>query len=172
MSEETKKLKVYVETSFVCYLTGDATTDPKVAADQAYTRQWWRSERSGVEICVSRYVYAECSIGREDAVARRLNVLDSLVTVQGDDVKIDSLAAQLISGHALPQGETTDALHIATAAVAGADVLLTWNCRHMANPRTLPKTIEIIEKAGFRCPWIMTPKTFLENMNIEEDGNE
>ena len=39
MSEETK-LKVYLETSFVSYLTGGLTTNAKIAADQAYTRQW------------------------------------------------------------------------------------------------------------------------------------
>lgn len=41
----TDKLKVYVETSFVCYLTGDQTANAKIAADQAYTRQWWLEEK-------------------------------------------------------------------------------------------------------------------------------
>ena len=30
------KLKVYVESSFVCYLTGDQTANAKISADQAY----------------------------------------------------------------------------------------------------------------------------------------
>ena len=80
------------------------------------------------------------------------------------------LARRLVAGHALPCGETTDALHIATAAVSRMDVLLTWNCRHMANPHTLPKTVEIIELAGYRCPWIMTPRTFLDNKYMEEQN--
>ena len=29
------KLKVYVETSFVCYLTGDQTANAKISADQS-----------------------------------------------------------------------------------------------------------------------------------------
>ena len=36
--------------------------------------------------------------------------------------------------------EAANELHIAAASVAGMDVLLTWNCRHMANPHTLPLT--------------------------------
>ena len=32
---------------------------------------------------------------------------------------------------------------------------------------TLPKTRAIITKAGFPCPQVMTPKTFLENLNLE-----
>jgi len=47
-----------------------------------------------------------------------------------------SLADLLMRNHAVPEDETTDASHIATAAVYGMDVLLTWNCRHMANPIT------------------------------------
>jgi hypothetical protein len=87
--------------------------------------------------------------------------------MDADSAKVGELAKKLIDGHALPSGETTDALHIASAAISGMDVLLTWNCRHMANPHTLPKTIKIIENAGYRCPWIMTPKTFLDNKNME-----
>jgi hypothetical protein len=87
--------------------------------------------------------------------------------IDADPAKVGELAQRLIDGHALPSGETTDALHIASAAISGMDVLLTWNCRHMANPHTLPKTIKIIENAGYRCPWIMTPKTFLDNKNME-----
>lgn len=52
-------------------------------------------------------------------------------------------------------------------ATAGMDVLLTWNCRHMVNPHTLPLTKEIVRKAGFHCPDIMTPRTFLDNIDLE-----
>jgi len=45
-----KRLKVYLETSFVSYLTGDATVDAKVAADQAFTRLWWRHPMSDTSI--------------------------------------------------------------------------------------------------------------------------
>ena len=47
------------------------------------------------------------------------------------------------------EDEATDASHIATATVYGMDVLLTWNCRHMANPVTLPKTVSVIRDAGY-----------------------
>ena len=161
------KLQVYVESSFVCYLTGDETLDEKVAANQAYTRRWWAEEKASCDVFVSRFVIGECAIGRKDAVARRDAILKQLPVLDIDEAKVAALAQSLIKGHALPQGETTDALHIASAALAKMDVLLTWNCRHMANPHTLPKTIEIIEKAGCRCPWIMTPKTFLDNKNME-----
>ena len=58
-------------------------------------------------------------------------------------------------------GHPTPLQHIATASVYGMDVLLTWNCTHMANPVTLPKTAATIGKAGFNCPVIITPVDFL-----------
>ena len=68
----------------------------------------------------------------------------------------------MLSGEAVPEQEVTDAVHIATAAVYGMDVLLTLNCRHMANPVTLPVTASIIARAGYRCPIIITPGDFLD----------
>jgi len=50
------------------------------------------------------------------------------------------------------------------------DVLLTWNCRHMANPVTLPKTAMLVGKAGYICPVIITPQDFLDRK--EEFGYE
>ena len=52
MNSETK-LKVYLETSFVSYLTGGATPNAKIAADQAYTRQWWECEKDKTEMEVA-----------------------------------------------------------------------------------------------------------------------
>ena len=160
--EENRKLKVYLETSFVSYLTGGPTLDAKVAADQAFTRLWWKSERDKADVFVSGYTIAECEAGDQGKSKDRLEAIKGVTPLSGDVERETALARKLIAGHALPEGETTDALHIAAAAVHGMDVMLTWNCRHLANPHTLPKTREIIRNEGLFCPEIMTPKTFLE----------
>ncbi len=84
-------------------------------------------------------------------------VLDGLSPV------VKQVADELLRLHAVPNKEVTDAYHIATAAVCGVEVLLTWNCRHMANPVTLPKTGAIVAKMGFNCPFIVTPEEFLKH---------
>jgi predicted nucleic acid-binding protein len=48
--------------------------------------------------------------------------------------EITVLAHTLMKEAGLPKRATTDALHIATAAVRGMAYLLTWNCTHIANP--------------------------------------
>ena len=164
------KLKVYLESSFISYLTGGLTANAKIAADQAFTRQWWLEEKPKCDVCASRFVLAESEDGCAEAIARRMEVLKTIPVLRPDDNKVADLAAKLIAGHAVPEKEATDALHIAAAAVIGADVLLSWNCRHMANPHTLPKTRQIVTSAGYICPQVMTPKTFLDNLNMEAEN--
>ena len=50
---ERKKLKVYLESSFVSYLTGRETDDAKIAADQAHTRRWMREQADLCELKIS-----------------------------------------------------------------------------------------------------------------------
>lgn len=94
--------------------------------------------------------------------AERIDVAKSIPELDGETKEVSELAEKLIAAHALPEKEVTDALHIATAAVHAMDYLLTWNCRHMANPHTLPLTREIVETDGYRCPAIITPSGFVE----------
>ena len=65
----------------------------------------------------------------------------------------------------------TDAYHIATAAYYGMDVLLTWNCKHMANEFTLPKTYGVLRDAGLKCPVIITPKRYMEDEHGIHNAN-
>lgn len=162
-----KKLQVYLETSFVSYLTGRETTNAKIASDQAHTRRWWQEEREKCDVFVSIYTLDESKDGDAEQVRRRLDAVAGIPSVTFDKNKVVGLAQKLIDGHALPAGESTDALHIAAASVTGMDVLLTWNCRHMANPHTLPLTRRIVAEAGYVCPAVMTPQTFLDNINME-----
>lgn len=163
MAPDKKKLKVYCETSFVSYLTGRATTREPVASWQATSRQWWEAVRPSCDLFVSRYVIMEAEKGDAGQVARRMEVIRDIPRLDAGHGKIEEVAKALISEHALPENETTDAYHIAIAAFYGMDVLLTWNCRHMANEFALPKTYGVLRDAGLKCPVIITPKRYMED---------
>ena len=57
----------------------------------------------------------------------------------------------------------SDALHIAIAAVHGMDYLVTWNCKHFANARSLRFVTETCRNAGFEPPVICTPEELAED---------
>lgn len=162
------RLKVYLETSFISYLTGGPTADMIIAKNQAWTRQWWEIERPKCDVFISDYTVSEAIAGAEEMVNRRLAVMRDVPRLQNRDAEEAALARLLLARHAIPEKEETDAYHIAAASVAGMDFLLTWNCRHMANPRTIPLTRRIVAEAGYTCPAVMTPRFFIESTQMEE----
>jgi len=160
MAEE-KILKVYCETSFWSFLNGRPTPLAHIAVKQAATLQWWQEIAPKCEIYISQYVGSESRGGNPDDAKRRVESLCGIAAVDGMIPEVRELANRLMTGHAVPGTEATDAAHIATAAVYGMDVVLTWNCKHMANPVTLPKTVAIVTKSGYVCPIVITPIDFL-----------
>ena len=63
--------------------------------------------------------------------------------------------------------QAEDALHIAVATVSGVDYLLTWNCRHIANPEIQRCIAEYLEQIGLFLPFICTPEELLGEENAE-----
>ena len=56
-----------------------------------------------------------------------------------------------------------DAQHIAYAAIAGVDYVLTWNCRHLANAERLPGIYATLRSEGLSPPLIVTPEEFSDD---------
>ena len=162
-----KRLKVYLETSFVSYLTGRPTTREPIASWQAASRQWWAAVAPSCDLFVSDYVQEEAQQGNADQVVQRMEVLRGIPNLVVKETRIGEIAKMLIQEHALPENETMDAYHIATAAFFDMDVLLTWNCKHIANEFTLPKTYLLLNKMGVKPPVIITPKRFMEDGNYD-----
>ena len=77
-------------------------------------------------------------------------------------MKLNGLAATLLERVPLPQKASMDVFHISIAAVRGIEFLLTWNCKHIANP-ALRKRIELIcREEGYDPPVICTPPEIME----------
>ncbi len=54
-----------------------------------------------------------------------------------------------------------DALHIGVATAHGANYLLTWNCRHIANAQMRAKIGAVCRDAGYEPPVICTPEELM-----------
>jgi hypothetical protein len=65
-----------------------------------------------------------------------------------------------------PEAPLADAAHLALASVAGADYLLTWNCRHLARDGVRRGLAELNQSAGVGIPHLVTPEDLME----VEDG--
>lgn len=162
---------VYIETSIVSHATAWPSSDIQIAAIQQQARDWWSIERPKFELVTSQLVIDEASAGDPSAAADRLKLLDGMPTVLIDE-DARSLARAIVSASIMPAKAAADALHIAAAAVAGVQYLLTLNCKHIANAHELPRVYRLWDDHGFGQLLICTPSEFLGGDNDDDKESD
>jgi hypothetical protein len=150
------KKRVYIETSIVSYLTARPSRDLIQAARQQITSDWWEDRKGEFDLFVSQYVLDEAGDGDLAAARRRLELLNELAMLDATE-ETEELGRALITEGPIPQKATIDALHIAVAAVHEMDILLTWNCKHLANVELFREVERVIRSFGYEPPMICTP---------------
>jgi len=153
--------RVYIETTFVSYLTARPSRDLIIAGHQAITHDWWDHCRQDYELCVSQLVVQEAGDGDPEAAQERLVVLAKMTMLEITEEAV-ALAEELVRAGALPTKAGNDALHIAIAAVHRVPYLMTWNCRHMANATLRAPIDAACASKGFKAPIIGTPEEMME----------
>jgi predicted nucleic acid-binding protein len=148
---------VYIETSIVSYLAARPSRDPVTLRNQQVTHEWWATAHERYALFTSFAVRTEASVGDPALASRRIELLRPLTLLfpRGD---VDALAKHLEARVPLPPNARTDAVHIALAAVYGLAYVLTWNCRHIANPRLWPRMEAICTASGLALPVLCTPR--------------
>jgi len=153
---------VYIETSIVSYLRQRASSQVVIAARQLLTHQWWDLERANYDLAISQYVIDEASAGDPTLAAERLQLLDGIPLLSLDP-EIALIADEIMARAILPPKARTDALHIAIVAHHRIQYLLTWNCRHIANAKILPRIHAVMTDLFIPIPVICTPEEMLAN---------
>jgi hypothetical protein len=135
---------VYIETSIVSHATAWLSKNPAIAALQDQAKQWLEFEAPKFRLVTSQFVIDEASRGDPDAAKLRLAALEN-VGLLLPDPEVESLADKIVTGCMMPQKARLDALHVASAVLAGVEYLLTQNCRHIANATELPRLYRLLE---------------------------
>jgi hypothetical protein len=161
---------VYVETSIVSHATARQSSDVNIATLQTQARDWWRVERPRFALVTSQLVINEASSGDPTAAADRLKLLAGIPLVSITD-EVRQIANALVSASLMPEKAAADALHVAAAAFAGVEYLLTQNCRHIANAHTLPGVYAILADRGCGGLLICTPAEFLGELYDDKEPN-
>ncbi|NEP58807.1 MAG: type II toxin-antitoxin system VapC family toxin [Symploca sp. SIO2G7] len=147
---------VYIETSFVGYLTARPNNNLIFMANLEITQRWWNTRRSQFILYISQVVLDEAAMGEPEMSAKRLEVLENLPILKLNEAVRD-LGTQFLTKSNLPPKASDDAIHIAAATVHGLDYLLTWNCKHIANAQIQRKLAEVCLDFGYQLPVICTP---------------
>jgi predicted nucleic acid-binding protein len=161
---------VYIETSIVSHATARPTSDVLTAALQDQARRWMAEQRQNYAVVTSQLVVAEAAAGDSDAAARRLAMLAD-IPILAENPDVDRVAEQLLLRSLIPENARVDALHVAIAALAGVQYLLTLNCRHIANASALPRVYRLLDELGLSGILICTPMEFLGGSNHAQQPN-
>ena len=65
----------------------------------------------------------------------------------------------------MPQNPVGDALHLALASYHKCDYLLTWNCKHLANPNKFQRIRFVNTALGLYIPALVTPNQLVGESN-------
>ena len=160
-----KRLKVYLDTSVVSYLYQEDA--PEKMQD---TLSLWELFKQGIyEVFVSDIVFREIDRCSEE----KLNILlDYLDQIEYHEVETDSntieLARRFIDFGILKKKSFDDCQHIAAAILAGCDVIISWNFKHIVNVKTVKGVKVITTLEGYKDLLIYPPPVLLEEGDDDE----
>jgi hypothetical protein len=149
-------MRIYIESTIPSYLVARPARDLLQAARQQTSNDWWELKRHQHELFTSQIVLDEISAGENEMAKQRLEVLAGIPVLGAND-QAENLTLEILGSGLLPTTADRDAGHIALATVYEMDILLSWNCRHIANASIQARLRKLAEKSGFTLPVLCTP---------------
>lgn len=159
---------IYIESTIPSYVVARPARDLIQAAHQQLTRDWWDLQREKHELFTSQLVLDEIARGESEMAKRRLALLADLALLESTE-EARNLTRSIMDSGLLPAKAEGDAAHIALATVHEMDILLTWNCRHIANASIVGQLRRMVAKHDYTLPEIYTPA---ELMGITYEQND
>lgn len=144
------RIRTYVDTSVLGGLFDDEFREPTAA--------FFRQVTLGKYVLlISPVTLAEL----ERAPKRVQEALEQLVPESVIPVALadecEELARAYVSAGALGQASMADALHVAVATVSGADLILSWNFKHIVNYARIRRFNSVNLALGYRPIEIRSP---------------
>ena len=111
------------------------------------------------DLFTSQLVLDEASEGESAKASEPLELLSGLELLDITE-EVEALAADLVRSGIVPSVAARDAFHLAAAGVHRMNFLLTWNCKHIANPFIADRLQSCFSSMGVHLPNICTPEQF------------
>jgi hypothetical protein len=152
--------QVYLETSYISAFVSDRT-DPVSAYRRDLSRQWWGVQAHRFELCISAEVVKELSHPAYPHSPEALGLIEGIPLLPITE-EVRGLAELLVREKVMPKPAVGDAVHVAAATVHDVDYILSWNVRHLANPRKTKHLRTVCLRLGLLPPQIVTPDLLWE----------
>lgn len=166
----TDKIRVYLDTSIISYLDQHDMPDRMKETQE----MWEILKTSKYQVLISDLVLgeiSECSDKKRETLMAYLNEIDYEIYEVNDDA--DELANLIVEEGILRPKSMDDATHIAIAILSNANMILSWNFKHLVNYNTINGVRQICFKKHLnRIIDICSPYVLLENEENQEGGEE
>ncbi len=158
--------RIYIETTIPSFYY-TLRNDPESVARMHWTRQWWDRFSCESNLLTSDAVIAELSRGSGGMTDERIALINELDLLEITE-EVEEIASIYIEKLVMPNDPTGDALHLALASFYRADVLLTWNCQHLANPNKMEHVRIVNYALDLPMPLLTTPLNYLSEGECDE----
>lgn len=132
-----------------------------MVARREWTRRWWDQFARHYHLVTSEGVIAELQEGEYETQADAVNLVSGLPRLEVVDEIADIIDVYL-ANHLMPKQRLGDALHLALASYHKCDLLLTWNCTHIANANKFEHIRIVNTHLGLFVPALVTPLELCE----------
>ena len=137
---------------------------------QIETRRFFDQVRQGLfVVIVSDLVMQELAPAPEPVRQVLASLPGDAVVEVSTEAEAQALANAYVQAGVLGAASHTDALHVALATVAGVDLLLSWNFRHIVNFNRIRGFNSVNVRLGYRTLTILSPLEVGYENTIEEE---
>jgi len=153
----------YVETSIPSFYF-ETRSGAQMQARREWTREWWDLAKWQDALFTSAVVVTELLETPDPQKQQQmLGLLASIPRLPYTD-EIDTIAEVYLTHKLMPVDSGGDAHHLALASFHRCDRLVTWNCKHIANPNKIEHIRMVNSALGIHTPQLLTPLEILETM--------
>ena len=152
---------IYIETSIFGYCH-EKRQEPATADKHKSTLKWFGENAANHQWVVSESVIAELRRGDYPFKADVIKMLRGLPVLKDLTGEIAYIANVYLENRLMPKGKDGDAWHLAFASYYQCHYLLSWNCKHLANPNKFRHIRTINDRLGLFTPRLVTPDDLLE----------
>lgn len=148
------KTSVYLDTTIFSYYVDER---PELSVHIERTKEWWDKEKDFYDLCISNFVLLELKDKKYPNQEEALSLVFDDIKVLDPVKQIDNIVNFYLKNQLMPKNDIRDALHLAYTSFYEIDILLTWNCSHLANINKKGHIININKRLGLHVPEIITP---------------
>ena len=151
---------IYVETSVASFYTETRETED-VRIRRRWTREWWHLPVT--RRLVTSFVVRE-ELSQIPDTKRRVESLALIHPLEQVTYTpaVEEIVAVYLAHKLMPHEGLGDAAHLALASFHECDMLVTWNCKHLANANKTDHIRRVNALLGLRTPLLVTPLELLE----------